>query len=263
MSVARAKYLLMTLLLLGATSPAFGQFFDCSSGLLQCPSAEMNPSGTFMITNNFLNKHTLSTRWGYHTFGYGFNITIFSRIEVTYAMAIFDGKRHPNPSERDLIMFNQDRHFSTKLLVLREGEFQRDWVPSLAVGVCDPVSGYKGGGSYIEGDVTTNTNGFFNRMYIVATKHFNTPYGVLAGHLGYQWNLREDPRYNAPCAAVSWDPVWLDREFVSVKLIAEYDARTFNVGLIASLYHDHFDLMFDLQAMKWVTAGIRYKLILK
>ena len=38
-----------------------GQFFDCSSGLLQTPTAEMNPSGTFMVSSNYLNKHTLPT----------------------------------------------------------------------------------------------------------------------------------------------------------------------------------------------------------
>ncbi len=37
-----------------------GQFYDSSSGLLSMPSADMNPSGTFMITNNLINENTIS-----------------------------------------------------------------------------------------------------------------------------------------------------------------------------------------------------------
>ena len=69
------------------------------------PTAEMEQSGTFMITNNYLNKHSLSPdAWGYDTFAYGFSITFWSRLEVGYVCTIFDGKRKPNPSDRDLIM---------------------------------------------------------------------------------------------------------------------------------------------------------------
>lgn len=50
---------------------------------------------------------------------------------------------------------------------------------------------------------------------------------------------------------------------VRTKLISEFDGRTFNIGAIVSLWRDHFDAMIELQAMKWVTAGIRYKLVLK
>ena len=42
-----------------------GQLWNSSTGLLQCPSADMNPSGTLMITTNFLNEHSLNPRWGY------------------------------------------------------------------------------------------------------------------------------------------------------------------------------------------------------
>ena len=244
---------------------AYGQFYDCTSGLLQNPSAEMNLSGTFMITNNYLNKHTLASRmFGYDTFSYGFDLTVFSRVEVAYVCTILDGKRRPNGSERDKIMFNQDRHFSAKFLLLRENDFGKSWIPSVAVGVCDPVSGYGGGGNYGEGDVTTDSNGFFNRMYIVATKHFDTGAGIVGGHIGYQYNLRNDPRFNAPCAAVDWAPIWLQKErIVTTRLIAEYDARTFNAGAIVSIWRDHFEAMVELQALKWLSAGVRYKVVLK
>lgn len=175
-----------------------------------------------------------------------------------------DDKRKDNPSEIDLIRLNQDRHFYGKVQLLKEGEFSQKWLPSLAIGISDPVTGSDGGeyiGSNIEGGVG---NGFFNRYYVVATKHFSTPYGKIGTHLGYQYNKRQGIHYDGPCAAVDWMPIWLQKEnVVATKLIAEYDARTFNIGAIVSLWKDHFDAMIELQAMKWISAGIRYKLVLK
>lgn len=225
----------------------------------------MNSSGTFMITNNYLNKHTLASKmFGYDTFSYGIDITVFSRIEVSYVCTILDGKRRPGGSERDKMMFNQDRHFSAKLLVLRENDFGKKWIPAVAIGVCDPVSGFGGQGDYGSGDVTTASNGFFNRMYLVATKHFDTSVGIIGGHIGYQYSLRDDPRFNAPCAAIDWSPIWLQKEsVVAAKLIAECDARTVNVGAIVSIWRDHFEAMVELQALKWFSAGLRYKVVLK
>jgi len=225
----------------------------------------MNKDGTFMITNSFLNKHSLSPRWGYHTFGYGFNVNLWSRLEIGYVLTIFDGKRHPNPTARDLLMFNQDRHFTAKVLLLREGEFGIKWMPALAAGVSDPVTG-SGAGEYIGSTVEGSEeggNGYFNRFYVVATKHFSTSVGVFGGHLGYHYSKRVDRPMNGPTAAIDWVPVWLDTSMISVKAIAEYDARTFNIGVIASFWDDRFEAMFDLMACKWVNFGVRYKLLLK
>ena len=222
----------------------------------------MNRDGTFMITNNFVNKHSLSDwYWGYHTFEYGFNITLWSRLEIGYVCVILDGKRKKAPSERDRIMFNQDRHFNAKLLLLREGEFGVNWMPAFAIGVSDPTTG--AGADYSKQAIAGEGNGFFNRYYAVATKHFNTKVGTVGTHLGYQYNLRTDFPMNGPCAAVDWVPVWLSSPAASVKFIAEYDSRTFNVGLIASFWDDRIEAMFELMAMRWVNFGVRYKLVLK
>lgn len=79
---------------------------------------------------------------------------------------IFDGKRRLNPSERDLIMFNQDRHFTAKVLLLQEGEFGLNWMPTLSAGLSDSLTG-SGGGEYIGSEVDGGVgNGYFNRYYI-------------------------------------------------------------------------------------------------
>lgn len=236
--------------------------WDCSTGLLQTPSANMNRDGTFMITNNFINRHSISIKhWGYHTFEYGINVSLWSRLEIGYVCVLYDGKRHPNPTDRDLIMFNQDRHFTAKVLLFKEEDFGLNWMPAIAVGISDPTTG--AGADYSEQAVSGTDNGFFNRYYAVATKHFNTRIGTVGAHLGYQYNQRADLPMNSPCAAIDWVPLWLDKPNFSIKAIVEYDSRTFNFGFIASIWQDRFEAMFELMALKWVNFGVRYKLQLK
>ena len=49
----------------------------------------------------------------------------------------------------------------------------------------------------------------------------------------------------------------------NVNFIAEYDSRTFNMGFIASIWDNRFEAMFELQNMRWINFGLRYKLRLK
>ncbi|MCQ2167246.1 MAG: YjbH domain-containing protein [Bacteroidales bacterium] len=227
----------------------------------------MQKDGTFMITNNWLNKNCLppgkpsGLGWGYDTFSYGFSITFLSRVEIEYIGTIFDGKKVPSKEADDYwkIMFNQDRHFSVKFLVLKEGKL-RSWVPSLAIGICDPVTG-AGTGDYIGSDVSYG-NGYFNRFYVVATKHFSTSFGELGVHAGYQYSLRNDYKINAPCVGVNWKPVWLENRYFFPNFILEFDSRTCNFGFVSSIWDDRFEVMFLLQNMQWISAGLRFKVCL-
>ena len=245
------------------------QFMDATSGLLQMPSAEMGPAGTVAFTCNYMNSHATPPAWPYNTFNYGLSIVIFPRVEIGYVPTFIYKENFPGinkAGEVEIVtLINQDRHFYAKIQLLQEGEFSKSWIPAIAVGVNDPTTGdvnkYKEI-DYLNFDVTSG-NGFFNRYYIVATKHFLTHAGTLGAHLGYQYSQRIDHPYNGPCAALDWEPVWLQKkDVISTKLIAEYDARTFNIGFIASLWKNHIDIMVDLQALKWFSAGIRFKTVL-
>lgn len=235
------------------------------SGLLHAPSAEMYESGTFHITNNLLNYHQLPLhgRWGwdYNTFAYGVGITFWSRLEVDYTCVIIDGKRSGvDPG----FEFNQDRHFSAKVLLLKEGEIWR-WTPSIAVGVSDPATG-AGTGDYIGSiDKISSANGYFQRYFIVFTKHLNSSFGSVGLHVGYQYNTRSATKdyLNAPCAGVDWRPIWLQNRWFSPKFIAEYDSKTFNIGFISSIWDDRFEAMFQLIDFRYASFGLRFKLRLK
>lgn len=238
---------------------AKAQFTDCTTGLMQMASAEMEDTGVLMITNNFLNKAATPQKWYYNTFGYGFSITFWSRLEVAYVLTIFDEKHHPYPGQsyRSSILFNQDRHFAAKVLALKEGEIWK-WTPSIAVGISDPITGT--GGDYLDDNVSSTGNGYFNRVYIVAAKHFATPWGEVGGQLGYQYSRRTDYDRNGPIAAATWRPVWLENRWFNPKFILEYDAYKVNFGFIASVWDDRFEAMFDLQGFQWISFGLRFKL---
>jgi hypothetical protein len=262
------KLIMTTAVLLATAVAAHAQFADCSTGLLQMPTAEMQEDGTFMITNNFLNKHATATKWNYHTFQYGFAVSFWGRVELGYVCTIFNGAWDPRPDEEKgrywTIMRNQDRHFTGRVRLLREGEFGLDWMPALVVGISDPTTG-SGGGEYSTGDVTGTGNGYFNRNFIVLTKHFTTPWGQLGAHAGYQFNRRKDYYINAPCLGVNWKPVWLQNKGIldTLDCIAEFDSRTVNLGVIASIWDNRFEAMFELQNFQWVNFGLRYKLRIK
>ena len=265
----RSKIAIIAFFLAISSLVCRGQFLDSASGLLQAPSAEMSPTGTVMMTANLLNRHSTPPAWGYNTLGYGVSIVFLSRVEIGYVAALLYNEHHTVMDEdgelKVYVLKNQDRHFYAKFQLLKEGEFGISWIPALAVGTSDPTSAERA--EIVDDskfDVGGTGNGYFNRYYVVATKHFPTPVGTLGVHLGYQYNLRSDLHYNGPCAAIDWKPVWLQREnIVALKLIAEYDARTFNLGFITSLWKDHIDVMVDLQALKWLSAGVRLKTILK
>ena len=259
----------MLIILIMNSIASRGQFLDAASGLLNMPSAEMGSAGTVRFTANYLNKHTTPPGWTYNTFNYGISLVFFPRIEVGYVLTFIYDDHHWVINEDNKVeyitLINQDRHFYAKLQLLQEGEFGKSWIPALAIGVSDPTTGDPN--EYAEIDYTdfdvSSGNGYFNRYYAVATKHFTTPYGVLGAHLGYQFSQRIDKPLNGPCAAIDWEPVWLQKQnVITTKLIAEYDARTFNIGFIASLWKDHIEIMAELQALKWFSGGIRFKTVL-
>lgn len=262
------KLVLCILILMVFAGKAHAQFVDGTKGLLCMPSAEFEEEATFMITNNLLNRAFLpKDGWNYNTFGYYFDITFWSRLEIAYGCTIFNGKWDPNYeklSKRGQIVFNQDRHFAARVHLLKDEEFGQKWIPDLAIGVSDPVTG--GSHDYVGSDVSGDGNGFFNRYYITASKHFNTGGGVVAGHLGYQYSKRKDGMPTGIQAAITWEPVWLNNPdwfMNNFRVTLEYDARCVNLGINASVWKNRFEVMAMLFDMSNFMVGARFKVVLK
>ena len=258
-------FILAAALLILSAIPTRAQFTDGSTGLLQMPTAEMQDEGTFMLTTNFLNKHSLPTSgWSYNTFQYGIYVSFWGRIEIGYVCTLFNDYWKGEQTRKGVWMINQDRHFTGRVRLLKEGEFGLSWMPSLVIGASDPFTGT--GGDYIDIDHVSGTgNGYFNRYFVMLTKHFETPWGQLGAHAGYLKNRRKDYPVNGPCVGVDWTPVWIQNKGIldNMKVILEYDARTVNLGFIASIWDNRFEAMFELQNFQWVNFGLRYKLRLK
>lgn len=253
------KRLLFILILAFVTLSANAQFTDGSTGLLSAPSAQTYDAGTFFITNNFLNEKLLPPDgWDYSSFGYSFGISFFSRLEIAYSCTLFWGDwsphaQGPEGTDREKIMKNQDRHLSSKILLTKENEFGLQWMPAIAVGVRDIDSGM-----FTSHMQSSGGNGFFTCLYAVASKTFPSPVGEFSGHVGYQYNRRPAYRFNAPCVAVTWRPIWLENRWFNPNFILEYDSRTFNFGFISSIWDNRFEAMFELQNFQWISFGLRY-----
>lgn len=238
------------------------QFVDGTKGLLCMPSAEMEEDATFMITNNYLNKQFLPNAESYGwndkgTFGYALSITLWSRLEIAYSCTLINTEK----MRPGVYTHNQDRHFVARVAITKDGEWNQKWLPAIAIGISDPVTG-AGGGNYIGSDVSSG-NGFFNRMYIAMSKRFSTSWGDVSGHLGYQYSLRSDGMPSGPQAAITWNPVWLNNTewfMNSFRATLEYDGRYVNFGINASIWKDRFEFMAMLLNMRYPMVGARFKL---
>ena len=226
------------------------------TGLLHMPSADMQRDGTLMIGGNFLNRHNLPNNywWGYDSYNYFLNVTFLKRLEIAYVCTLFKGKKENSywPEITWGKFVNQDRHFAARLQVLREVEWWKH-MPALVLGVNDPTTG--SGGDYTNMAVEGNGNGYFNRMYIAMTKHFDVRVGELGVHAAWLYNRRTDYPLNGPAVGVNFKPAF----HKELNLIAEYDSKTVNVGFTYSMWSDHFNLLFELQDGKYVSAGLVYK----
>lgn len=248
--------LLFVLCLLSGIQRSNAQFTDGTTGLLHMPSAEMQRDGTFIIGGNFLNKHNLPNQrwWGYDTYNYFLNITFLERLEIAYICTLVKGQEELSywPAQTWGKFVNQDRHFAARLQVLKEGELWK-YMPSIVLGVSDPTTG--SGGDYTNMAVEGSGNGYFNRWYAAVTKHFQTGWGELGVHAAWLYNKRTDYPLNGPAVGVNFRPRFLKE----LNVIAEYDAKTINVGATYSIWSDHFNFLVELQDGKYVSAGLLYK----
>lgn len=239
------------------------QLTDGMTGLLHMPNAEMQKQGTFMLGGNLLHYKQVpfiyATRYHYNTFNYFINFTVFPWLEVSYVCTLIKGnpynKYWPQQTWRKFV--NQDRHFAGKIRLMSEGSYW-NYMPSIVIGVSDPTTG-QSGNDYSNISVGDIGNGYFNCWYVALSKHIDTKYGEAGIHFSYLYNKRRDNPLNGPAFGVNFRP----NIHKNLNLIAEYDAKTINVGAIYSLWADHFNFLFELQEGKYISAGLVYKVNLK
>ena len=224
-----------------------------TTGLLNAPSAEMQDVGTVMLGGNYLNKELTPNKWTYGTYNYFLNATVFPFLEIGYTATMFKAKSIGIGWFTDPEKFcNQDRYFSARLRVLKEGQFWKH-MPAVVIGTSDP---YTESG---DGEINTvDGNGYFCRFYVAATKHFmwgTERFGVSAS---YVYNRRRSNHLNGLAAGITYNPSILP----NLRLIAEYDNINFSAGASYLLF-DQLHVQFQMQKLKYFTGGLCYKIHLK
>lgn len=265
--------ILVCFLLIGTIANVSAQSFYGTTGLLHMPTADMQRDKTFMFGANYLDKHPLSTYWNNanydHTYNYYLNVTFFPWLEIAYTCTLVKGVKGAYWPEQTWGKFrNQDRNFSARLRVWKEG-WWKGWTPQIVLGANDPGSFDSNGGGSINFNQDAGTHNYFNRFYLAATKHLQVKgIGELGVHAAYIYSRATGCRYDGPAVGANFQFAiagnTLGGKILNgLNLMAEYDARTVNMGLSYSLWKDYINVIGELNDFKYLSAGIYFKVHLK
>ena len=226
----RGALLLISFLLLSFT-PIKGQIVIGTEGLLNVPTADMRPSGTFDGGASVIQKDLLYKK-SYITGIYYIDFTPFNWMEITYRETLIRNKRDGKVGYHE-----QDRSTTIRLRPLKEGKY---W-PGVVIGANDIYSDH-GGSKY--------TN-----IYGVLTKHYEVDaIGTFSGTLGYSYLRKKGTAYDGFMGGISFAPAICP----NVQLMADYDTQAVNVGVTAFLWR-HLHLTCFTHKFTGVNATISYQ----
>lgn len=291
------KKALIFSLLFFITNTIKGQFIYGTTGLLNMPTADMQKDKTFLFGGGFLEKHTSPGRWNYNTYNYYINITFFPWLEVAYTCTLHKAiANDPMYGSSFWIPFtygkfvNQDRNFSGRLRVWKEG-WWKWWTPQIVIGGNDVLHNSWEPGSKISIDENP-TNGFLNRYYIAATKHFKfTNIGKLGIHFAWVYNKRSEYKLNGLCFGANFrfnlkeDELFWNKAINGLNFMIEaypadgqgtskvtgekhYDRGVaigkydINIGGCYSFWKERINLYGEFYGCKDFSAGLQFKICL-
>ena len=245
-----------------------------TTGLLHAPTAEMQKDKTFMAGGNVLHLVPLqyiSSNEIKYTFNYYLNITIFPWLEVGYTCTINYAEHGSTyfPEQSWGKFTNQDRAFSARLRLWKEG-WWKEWTPQIVLGLDDPTShADHGGGELVSGN-TSGSNNYATRYYLAVTKHLNLQnIGEWGVHAAFVYgNAKGMEHYKRPSFGINFRFAFPETSIISkaangLNLMAEYDARTCNVGFEYSFWKDYVNLVAELNNGKYFSGGLVFKVHLK
>lgn len=267
------RRLCVVIIFLAVSVNVNGQAFRGTTGLLHAPTAEMQKSGTFMFGGNVLDL--VPMHWYdfggeiSHTFNYFVNITFFPWLEVSYTCTL-NYAQHGSNYFPEFVWgryTNQDRSFNARLRLWKEGWFKW-WTPQVVVGLDDPLSHTAYGGGNIEFTDDAMWDNHFTRYYLALTKHLDFEnVGRLSVHAAWVMNYGtgssgsgsgegNSNRFNRPSAGASFrldlpssladnGNGWWVKALNGLEGLAEYDARTFNVGLRYTFLKERIHLIVE------------------
>jgi hypothetical protein len=215
-----------------------------NSGLLNTPSADFNPDGTFSLGINYLPTKITPDYFDYPTANYFLNLTYFSFLELTFRMTLMKIEANNNKYS------NQDRAMSVRLKLINESKF----IPAVVIGADDFLTS-----DFISviDDNDKNKNQYFGSLYVVTTKNLDVHASNIGLTLGYAIPT-ERTHNNGILAGVRFNPSF----YCPLSIIAEYDTKYVNLGVSALLFN-HLNLQCFVTDFKALSAGISYRIQLK
>lgn len=237
MHMIRSKSWLLVLLAALSTLPVQGQTILGTPGLMNIPTAEVRPGGTFDGGISLMQPALQIDERPYYTGVYYVNFAPFSFFDATLRETLV--KCQKSASDPRIGYYQQDRSISLRVRPIREQEGK--WWPSVLIGANDFYSshGYS----------------LYAAVYGVVTKTIPVRgLGRFSATAGYAHPIREGVLYDGVFGGASFSPVFAPM----VRVMGEYDTRGFNVGLGAHLFR-HLNLTCFTREFKGISATISYQ----
>lgn len=207
-------------------------------GLMNIPTAEMHPAGTFDGGASLVQKQLTADDYDYYTGIYYIDFTPFSFMEITLRETLlktWKGDKHG--------FYQQDRSSTLRVQPLRHREGK--WLPDVVLGVNDIYS--ERGGSY------------YTAVYGVLTEHIPLKgIGRLAVTAGYAKPFDIGDSYDGVFGGFSFSPELMPR----LQFMAEYDTRAFNAGATVLLWN-HLNVTCFTREFKGVNGTLGYQYTIK
>jgi hypothetical protein len=225
---------ILALLFVVSLIPCQAQTIIGTNGMMNVPTADMRPAGTFDGGASLIQKELLYDK-DYYTGLFYVTFTPFSWIEVSFRETI----REYTDKKRRKDFTNFDRSVSLRVRPLKEGKY---W-PSVVIGSND---------FYSEGSTTTN---HYACYYGVVSKHFpvNT-IGTFEATVGYAHPIKKGAAYDGVMGGVSFAPAF----FPDMRVMGEYDTHGYNVGVGAFLFR-HLNVTCFTREFKGINATVSYQ----
>lgn len=232
------EFLISFLLTVFALIPCRAQTVIGTNGMMNVPTADMHPAGTFDGGASFIQKELLYEK-DYNTFLYYISFTPFSWMEITLRETFL--KHEKSPTDPKVGFYQQDRSTSVRLQPLKEGKY---W-PAVVVGSNDFYSDH-GRSQYA-------------CVYGVASKHFLIDnIGTFEATIGYARHLKDGTTYDGVMGGLTFAPAF----FPDLRVMGEYDTEGYNVGLSAFLFR-HLNVTCFTREFKGFNATVSYQYTIK
>ena len=195
------KGVVLILILILTTSRVHAQYALGATGQMMIPTAEMQETGTFMGSANFLPEEVTPNKFNYPTMNYSVDMSLFSFVELTYRMTLLKMRTYNGR----VGYHNQDRSNTIRIRPLKESRY----FPAVVIGADDLF--------------TEKATQYWGDYYGVLTKTFGFCKGhQLAVTAGWYFHQGNQPAFKkGPFGGIRYTPAFC-RE---LKLMAEYDIQ--------------------------------------